>query len=550
MNRKHQEFKDHLAHADWGITVREILGLKSFASLKLIGGKKGIDNIVSGITVMEVPDFHHWVKEGELLLTTAFAISHNLLALHELIPTLSKKGLAGLALKPGRYLDKIPEDMIQLADAYHFPLITIGYETSFGDIIMPVSQIILEKQADYFKLSEEIHSNLMNAIFEADGVVSLAHKLYALVGNPLSIEVPMLNTCVQVPGGKEREPQLEEKPQACSIRDEGLTEKDSYEKNNIHAVDFPIIAGTEELGVIHVWERAPLSRLSITALERSISIAAFEIMRNLAISGAELKYKNIILDQLTSFSGDSIKQVKMRAKLFGWHLEPPYGVMVLQFQNEPQPNKQTISGYLDIRYHKAQQIIKQLNPNLLMAEKSDFLVIILSQVDRDALTYKKKVHHIYQALNASLKNDVPQMGVGRAYDRDSGLALSYEEACKALQIGKKFAARRPVTFFDELGVWRLISQMRNGKEAGDIIEEKIGPLIKYDQAHKTLFMETLRIFLACSGSIPETAKRLFVHYNTVTYRLSRIEEIGKIDLSNKEERFALEVVIKLVELKE
>jgi DNA-binding PucR family transcriptional regulator len=62
-------------------------------------------------------------------------------------------------------------------------------------------------------------------------------------------------------------------------------------------------------------------------------------------------------------------------------------------------------------------------------------------------------------------------------------------------------------------------------------ERLLGPLREYDDRHNTELMTTLSAFLACDGSWAACASRLFLHVNTVRYRIGRIEELTGRDLS-------------------
>jgi DNA-binding PucR family transcriptional regulator len=62
-------------------------------------------------------------------------------------------------------------------------------------------------------------------------------------------------------------------------------------------------------------------------------------------------------------------------------------------------------------------------------------------------------------------------------------------------------------------------------------ERLLGPLAEYDARHSAELLPTLRSFLACDGSWSACASRMYVHVNTVRYRIGRIETITGRDLS-------------------
>jgi DNA-binding PucR family transcriptional regulator len=62
-------------------------------------------------------------------------------------------------------------------------------------------------------------------------------------------------------------------------------------------------------------------------------------------------------------------------------------------------------------------------------------------------------------------------------------------------------------------------------------ERLLGPLLEYDARHHAGLLSTLESFLACDGSWSACAARMYVHVNTVRYRISRIEALTGRDLS-------------------
>jgi DNA-binding PucR family transcriptional regulator len=62
-------------------------------------------------------------------------------------------------------------------------------------------------------------------------------------------------------------------------------------------------------------------------------------------------------------------------------------------------------------------------------------------------------------------------------------------------------------------------------------ERLLGPLAEYDAHHNAELLSTLRSFLACDGSWSACASRMYVHVNTVRYRIGRIEALTGRDLS-------------------
>ena len=140
-----------------GLVLGDVLRLPTLAHARVVGGFGGLRRPVRGVNVMEVPDILEWVKPDELLLTTAYPLRDDPAALAALIPGLAERGLAGMALKPGRYIRTIPASMIEAADRHDFALIELPPEASFNEIIHSVLTVILDAQSARLQWSAAIH---------------------------------------------------------------------------------------------------------------------------------------------------------------------------------------------------------------------------------------------------------------------------------------------------------------------------------------------------------------------------------------------------------
>src|SRR5918995_3085962 len=157
-----------------GVPLREVLGLEALAGARVVGGASGLGRRVRHVNVMEVPDILRWVNADELLLTTAYPLRDDPAALVALVPELAAKGLAGLALKPARYIETIPAGVIEAADRLAFPLLELPPDSSFNEIINSVLTIILNAQAVRLQRTAEIHERFTAIVLGGGGLRQIA----------------------------------------------------------------------------------------------------------------------------------------------------------------------------------------------------------------------------------------------------------------------------------------------------------------------------------------------------------------------------------------
>ncbi|GAE46181.1 PucR family transcriptional regulator [Mesobacillus boroniphilus] len=114
---------------------------------------------------------------------------------------------------------------------------------------------------------------------------------------------------------------------------------------------------------------------------------------------------------------------------------------------------------------------------------------------------------------------------------------SYLEAKKAIMIGSSLDKTQQVFMFEEIELFNLLLEASESVNMDKAVERKIGKLWQYDRDNETDFVKTLFYYLSSDGSLVETAKHLFIHRNSVKYRMDRIEEIADIKIDSFRQKF-------------
>ncbi|GFN23690.1 helix-turn-helix domain-containing protein [Thermanaeromonas sp. C210] len=80
------------------------------------------------------------------------------------------------------------------------------------------------------------------------------------------------------------------------------------------------------------------------------------------------------------------------------------------------------------------------------------------------------------------------------------------------------------------------------------IKNILGPLLEYDKSKGSNLMETLVEYFRCGNNIKQMAKKLYIHYNTAIYRIELIQKLLNVDLNNPDDRFNIQLALKLTSL--
>ena len=121
--------------------------------------------------------------------------------------------------------------------------------------------------------------------------------------------------------------------------------------------------------------------------------------------------------------------------------------------------------------------------------------------------------------------------IGRSTKSIRCLNKSYNLALKILSMKLAGSIPENIVSYDELGIYKVIAALENKDILRQITDEYYKPLLDYDRLCGTDYAEFIKIYLECNGRINKISDKMFIHKNTVHYKLKKIEEILDCDLS-------------------
>ncbi|NJN84452.1 MAG: hypothetical protein HC802_20685 [Caldilineaceae bacterium] len=147
-------------------------------------------------------------------------------------------------------------------------------------------------------------------------------------------------------------------------------------------------------------------------------------------------------------------------------------------------------------------------------------------------------------LQATSPNAKIVIGIGRPATGPASWLRGQQQARESWRLGREWKGA-PVTYFGDLGLYQLLTALGGSQEAARFYRKTLGRLISHDDNKSAELVDTLDAFFACHGNLSQTANRLHIHRNTLTYRLDRIATITQLDLNDPDARFSLQLALKL-----
>lgn len=171
--------------------------------------------------------------------------------------------------------------------------------------------------------------------------------------------------------------------------------------------------------------------------------------------------------------------------------------------------------------------------------ESDIALIKEVSSNSDTKVLEKLARSIADSLGVEFYSHV-LVGIGTIVENIKDLARSFREAQVSLEVGKVFDIERTIVSYDNLGIARLIYQLPT--TLCDMFLREVfkkGSIESLDQ--ETLF--TIQKFFENNLNVSETSRKLFVHRNTLVYRLEKIKKLTGLDLREFDDAIVFKVAL-------
>lgn len=205
----------------------------------------------------------------------------------------------------------------------------------------------------------------------------------------------------------------------------------------------------------------------------------------------------------------------------------------------------SITQYSDIIYH---EFYYRYHKFLSLKHNNELIFLINREdVKTKNIPFSKTVEKIYE--KALQVNEDLQLiiGMGDFYTNLKDVSRSYNESLTVIQLVKHHK-NSFIHKYKEIGAYQIIMSVPDQAIIKKFHQDMLGPLYFYDQLHNTNFVQFLRTFLEENGSANKISNRLFIHRNTVTYKINKIESILDIDLNNTFARTNLSVAFMIEDI--
>ena len=424
----------------------------------------------------------------------------------------------------------------------------IKYVATHAAVALANSRLYEQQRIHMTKLerSVTVHEKITQMVLNGEGLEKIAIELATLLSQSVYIFDTLLECVAKVCPDVDKERVALPIPSVEDIQHIDNRRRPVLFNSNVsgigHLVGISISAGDSILGYLMVGVNDPAQTESElrTTVERASMVIALEMMKKKVEYETEQRMKIDLLEEM--LQGNITKNTFRRLSFIGYNPSKSYICLVCSPYVSKKSGEPSWNDHHDQVFHT----FCQTYPGIIMISKGETFVVLHSlnesrKMDKEKFTevYKKAkefVNHLYKAYSITI-----QVGVGRPFQNIKDMHVSYREAKQALVLLQKYGGDDKIWTYRSLGPLRFLLEVAGEKELRGYMEETLEPLLD----KHSILLETLLSWFSNERQIKRTAEALFLHPNTVSYRLNKIEELLNINIKDEDDLLTIQIALRL-----
>ncbi|RYM05042.1 PucR family transcriptional regulator [Sporolactobacillus sp. THM7-7] len=530
--------------------VSDLLQIPNFRDFKIVAGEKGADREIRNINMMDAPDIIDYLKPNDWLVTSGYHLQNNPQFFAELVREMSALGCAALGIKTRRFMNDIPEEVLRLADERSFPLIDIPNRVPLVDIVNQTLTLILNDRTKELQFAIDTHQQFTEHIMSGEGIDRLLKTLSDMIGFPALL----LDSYFKTMAASLSRPVNSDMTAHLSAMEQAFFQR----KTNYFSVSFIDTRETYTLFTLYTYKKKryflliagsiPLSnRLLVLTVEQAANVLAFELVKDEALKQSFRKIRDAFFANLVSGSFSTEEEIVNRAKEFQLPKKQMSVCIVgrvdtderqssfTKFQMETSDVYDYLEGEIVNLPFKGHFFVKDQYCVLLME-----LGVSWDEARKRLLPFLKKM----QKRVGKFFPHTVSFGISNMFTDLLDIPSAYQEATDALQDGLQLSRRSFIQVYRSKGIMDILRMVPTDdleKLYQETFQNLAFPVKEEDHA----LLHTLFVYLESNCQISETAKKLYVHRNTVIYRIEKCENLLGIQLKDPGTTFRLRFAFRL-----
>lgn len=281
------------------------------------------------------------------------------------------------------------------------------------------------------------------------------------------------------------------------------------------------------------WEQMRIARAALH------SLVVMETCRCAQVELEDRIMKSLILGLISERGQDN--KIHREKRILGFDLSQEAVLAVVQIKAAP--------GQLQIE-EVLRSLINDLYINANAVVINDEQAVLLVQSAEggtlESAVVNESLQVIFEGLKMIFAGCQVKIGVGRQCFKPRDYKVAFNEACQSLSFAvPKTGSEEGVVYYNSLRLMGVLLHPANEQTLPIFVRLILGKLHDYSLAHNINLIESLECYLKHDCCIQSAARELFIHPNTLRYRLEKAQKISGLDLADHDSKLELQLAIKL-----
>ncbi|MGI6028703.1 MAG: PucR family transcriptional regulator [Candidatus Heteroscillospira sp.] len=561
-----------------GFTIKNLVSSPELAGLCLAAGEKGANNLIRNCSVVDCPDGFDWMLPGDFVLTSGYIFQNDTQLQRQLVRRLSELACAGLGVKADKYWDAVPPVMLEEANRRDLPLVSIPLHCTLNEIQQHIFRRTCEQEDTLLQKYFKIHKKLISCALTEQTLDAIVANTAELIGNPIIVADKHWRL-LSWSDNKENTIPLDR--ELNLNRNENVFPQEFFEKIPKDIKDYkkaikrtyqggfgtvifsilPIRANTDVYGYLIVCETVrKLRSVEYMGLEQAAITIALERIKTQRVDESRRIMRQDFFTDLLEGRIESRASAYSLAEVNGLAANRRYVCAVMRVDRFGHSGKyEQRPDVLDM--DKMQRRITRLcseyfqssHINTSVFSRSNYIISLITLDDRDDLSnlepdYQELISGLYDAVKSMAEKPDVVIGVGGGCADILELKRSFNEALEAIRISGFMASPQPVNWFEKLMVYNILGSGVPQDVLQKFYESSVGQLASYDKENNTNLLETLEVYLLENRNISAAAQKLYIHRNTMNYRINKIKQVLGTDFDDSEKLLKLQIGIRVMRI--
>ncbi|WP_100397825.1 PucR family transcriptional regulator [Bacillus sp. FJAT-44742] len=532
--------------------IKGVMDLPLFREAQMLAGQSGNHREVCHVNMMDAPDINDYLKNGDLLVTTAYHFKDEPSRLLDLIRHMASCECAGLGIKTQRFLHEIPKEVLSLADELSFPIIDLPIDVSLGSIVNQILSTILNYRTTELNDAIEAQHQFTAHIMGGKDLKSLLGRVSSIIKQPIIL----LDQHSKLISSSHEPSTLIETIKTMYIQNfDFLLPANSFscfsmisEEHHTEMVSvFPVYTHARKCGYLLILGEELLNNQGMAlTIEQAANVISFELMKENALKQYEQRARNEFFSNFVEGVFSSKEEIINRSKEFHLQNAKKYicivgkldrdekAISFTQYQMETDTAYEYLEGELAAFSFQTHFFIKG-NTCVILLEVNDYS----QETSASALS---TLQTIQQGVQKQFQRTL-SFGVSNISHQFIEVKEAYDEAADALQTGQLSGKANFIQTYQTKDITELLRMIPTDdlRKFYDYTLQKLSEPEYKDQG----LLHTLSVYLETHCQISETAKRLYIHRNTVIYRLEKCEELLGKSLKDPDTSLRLRLALRI-----